>query len=90
MNEKFRKTPFFRFLKVNPEYGIQSYPITHDCPDMALPNVMGTFFYQRTFSCSTVTDGAVLSFGGVQSAVSVWLNGAFVGRHEGYSAPFEW
>ena len=89
MNAKFRKMPFYRFLKVNPEYGVQSYPIVGDCPDMALPNVMGTFFYQRTFNCATVTDGAVIYFGGVQSAVSVWLNGTFVGRHEGYSTPFE-
>ena len=89
MNDKFRKTPFFRFLRVNPEYGIQSYPIVNDCPDMALPNVMGTFFYQKTFNCSTVAEDTVLFFGGVQSAVSVWINGSFVGRHEGYSTPFE-
>ena len=89
MNEKFRKAPFFRFLRVNPEYGIQSYPIVSDCPDMALPNVMGTFFYQRSFNCSSITDGAVIYFAGVQSAASVWINGVFVGRHEGYSTPFE-
>jgi len=27
MTEKFRLTPFFRNLKINSEYGIQSYPI---------------------------------------------------------------
>lgn len=90
MNDKFRKASFFRRLKVNPEYGIQSYPITYDCPDMALPNVMGTFFYRRSFNCSSaVAKETAIYFGGVQSAVSVWVNGVFIGRHEGYSTPFE-
>ncbi len=89
MTDAFRKTPFFRHLRINPEYGIQSYPIADVCPDMALPTIMGTFFYRRTLLCTDIRPSAALHFGGVQSAASVWLNGHFLGRHEGYSAPFE-
>ena len=89
MTERFQKTAFFRNLRINPEYGIQRYPIADTCPDMALPNIMGNFFYHRTFLCEGVEKNATLYFGGVMNAASVWLNGKFLGRHEGYSAPFE-
>ena len=89
MTESFQKTVFFRNLRINPEYGIQRYPIADTCPDMALPNIMGNFFYRRTFLCEGVEKNATLYFGGVMNAASVWLNGRFLGRHEGYSAPFE-
>ncbi len=89
MTESFQKTTFFRNLRINPEYGIQRYPIADTCPDMALPNIMGNFFYKRTFVCEGIEKSATLYFGGVMNAASVWLNGRFLGRHEGYSAPFE-
>ena len=89
MTESFQKTSFFRNLRINPEYGIQRYPIADTCPDMALPNIMGNFFYRRTFFCEGVEKNATLYFGGVMNAASVWLNGQYLGRHEGYSAPFE-
>ena len=89
MTDKFRKAEFYREMRINPEYGVWEYPITHYCPDMALPNIVGNFFYKRTFLCEDVNAPAVLYFGGVCNAVSVWLNGAFLGRHEGYSASFE-
>ncbi len=89
MTEKFKKTEFYRHLRINPEFGIQEYPIADVCPDMALPNIMGNFFYSRVFTCENINGAATLYFGGVQSAASVWLNGSFLGRHEGYSSPFE-
>ncbi len=89
MTDIFRKTAFFRQLRVNPEYGLQQYPIADVCPDMALPNILGTFFYRRRFPWEDSKNATVLHFDGVQSAVSVWLNGRFLGRHEGYSAPFD-
>ena len=89
MTESFQKTVFFRNLRINPEYGIQRYPIADTCPDMALPNIMGNFFYHRTCLCEGVEKNATLYFGGVMNAASIWLNGRFLGRHEGYSAPFE-
>ncbi len=89
MTESFKTAPFFRNLKINPEYGLQQYPIFNDCPDMALPNIVGNFFYEKTFFADEITDPSALYFGGVQNAVSVWLNGVYLGRHEGYSSPFE-
>lgn len=89
MTEKFRKAEFYREMRINPEYGVWEYPITHYCPDMALPNIVGCFFYKRSFLCEEIDAPAVLHFGGVCNAVSVWLNGVFLGRHEGYSASFD-
>ena len=89
MTEKLAKTSFYRFLRINPEYGIQRYPIVDTCPDMALPNIMGNFFYKRSFLCEGIESNATLYFGGVMNAASVWVNDVYLGRHEGYSSPFE-
>ena len=51
MTEKFMLTPFFRELRINPEYGLQQYPMAGAAPDMALPNIVGNFFYRRSFNC---------------------------------------
>lgn len=89
MTEEFRAMPFFGKLKINPEYGVQSYPILGTAPDMALPNIVGNFFYKRTVLLEDTATDCVIRFEGVQNAVSVWINESFIGRHEGYSAPFE-
>ncbi len=89
MTEDFRVTSFFSKLRVNPEYGLQSYPIVGYAPDMALPNIMGTFFYRRSFEYRTMVGEAVLHFEGVQNTAYVWINGIFLGFHEGYSTPFD-
>ena len=89
MKEAFGLAPFFGDLKINPEFGTQSYPIAGVCPDMALPNIMGNFFYRRTFNCEGICDDSVIHFDGVQNACSAWLNGEYLGRHEGYSTPFD-
>lgn len=89
MKEKFRLTPFYGKLSINPEYGIQEYPLLGTPPDMALPNIVGNFFYKRIINCDVVEKNAVIYFEGVQNAASVWINDVFLGRHEGYSTPFE-
>ncbi|MBQ8409941.1 MAG: beta galactosidase jelly roll domain-containing protein [Clostridia bacterium] len=89
MTDRFSKAEFYRSLRVNPAYGLWQYPISQYCPDMSLPNVLGNFFYSRTFLCENIDMPAALYFGGVHNAVSVWLNGEFLGRHEGYSTSFE-
>lgn len=89
MTEAFSVTPFFSKLRINPEYGIQKYPIADTPPDMALPNILGNFFYRRTFLCENITSPVVIHFEGVQNTVSVWINGDFIGRHLGYSTPFD-
>lgn len=89
MTEAFQDMPFFRNLKINPEYGIQQYPMAGAAPDMALPNIRGNFFYRRSFRCENIETSAVLHFEGAQNAVSAWINDVFIGRHEGYSTPFD-
>lgn len=89
MTEIFQLMPFFSKLKINPEYGIQQYPMSDSVPDMALPNILGNFFYRRVFFWENVNDTVTIYFEGVQNSVSIWINNTFIGRHEGYSTPFE-
>ena len=89
MIDLFAYAPFYGSLKINPEYGTQRYPIADTAPDMALPTVLGNFFYRRSFLCESIDAPAALYFTGVQNAVSAWLNGIYIGRHEGYSTSFE-
>lgn len=88
MTAAFMRTPFFCKLKINPEYGLQQYPIAGNPPDMALPNIVGTFFYRKYFNFQNVDEPVEIHFEGVQNAVSVWINEIYIGRHEGYSTPF--
>lgn len=84
----FRRTPFFSRLTVNPEYGIQRYPMAGSPPDMALPTIPGTFLYRRAFTLDDPAGNWELHFGGVQNQAWAWLNGVFLGCHRGYSTPF--
>ena len=89
MSELFRTTTLHYKLQWNPLYTLQRYPQTGYCPDMVLPNPVGCFVYRKDITLDTVPDVETeLSFGGVQNAVSAWINGHYLGRHEGYSAPF--
>ncbi len=60
------------------------------CPDMALPNPVGCFVYKRSFTLPEASElsDAELYVGGAQNALSAWVNGAYIGRHEGYSVEF--
>ncbi len=89
MTDKFQMAEFFGALRINPEYGVQRYPIAGTAPDMALPNVVGNFFYMRKFSCENFRGDAFIHFEGVQNALSLWINDIYLGRHEGYSTPFD-
>lgn len=85
----FRTTALHTKLKWNPLYTLQRYPQAGYVPDMALPNPVGCFVYQRTVTLDLLPAGETeLHFGGAQNAVSAWINGTYLGRHEGYSAPF--
>ena len=83
----FRTTPIHSRLKYNPLYTIQRYPQAGYVPDMALANPVGLFAYTRTFTVDTVSD-ARLYIGGAQNTVSAWVNGVYLGKHEGYSSDF--
>lgn len=90
MLDDFRRTPLHTKLSWNPLYTLQRYPQAGYCPDMALPNPVCCFIYRREFSLQSdeLCDEAELYVGGVQNALSAWINGAYLGRHEGYSAEF--
>ncbi|MBE6644785.1 MAG: hypothetical protein E7612_05325 [Ruminococcaceae bacterium] len=89
LEDELRSSSFFEKIAVNPLFEHQAYPITAYAPDMALPNFVGAFAYTRRFSLDSISENAYLYFGGVQNRVSVWVNGAFVGEHDGYSSDFE-
>ena len=75
-------------LNINPLYSEQSYPQTGYCQDMFLPNPVGCLVCSYSFSLDALPANAQLYIGGAQNAVSGWINGVYVGRHEGYSTPF--
>lgn len=90
LSDLFEKAGMTPRIATNPGYVRQSYPQTGYVRDTEFPNPVGCFIYKRTFDIQEEqpnTD-ALLWFGGVQNAVSAWINGLFIGRHEGYSAPF--
>ncbi|MBO7761180.1 MAG: beta galactosidase jelly roll domain-containing protein, partial [Clostridia bacterium] len=88
LSDLFRTTPLHTRLAYNPLYTLQRYPQAGYVPDMALPNPVGCFIYQRGFVLSAVQENAELVIGGVQNAAAAWLNGHYLGRHEGYSSAF--
>lgn len=88
--DRMRSTALHTKLSWNPLYTLQRYPQGGYCPDMALPNPVGSFAYNRKFVISDVTKykDSVLYVGGAQNALSAWINGKYIGRHEGYSVEF--
>ncbi|UCC64406.1 MAG: beta galactosidase jelly roll domain-containing protein, partial [Anaerolineae bacterium] len=54
------------------------------------PDAEGVGFYRRVFAVPADWDGKVswLRFGGASYRAEVWLNGAYVGSHEGAYTPF--
>lgn len=88
MSGEFRFAPFFAGLQLNPEYGMQRYPMAGRPPDMALPTVRGAFTYQRTVELETLCGQPEFFCGGVQNAAAVFVNGRLIGRQEGYGVPF--
>ena len=90
MADLFRTTALHTRLRWNPLYTLQRYPQAGYVPDMALPNPVGCFIFRKivTITNEQMTGAAVLSVGGVQNTASAWINGQYLGRHAGYSAPF--
>ena len=88
--DRMRSTALHTKLSWNPLYTLQRYPQGGYCPDMALPNPVGCFGYKRKFVVSDVSEynDFELYVGGAQNALSAWINGRYIGRHEGYSAEF--
>ncbi len=91
MLDRFRSTTLHTKLTWNPLYTRQTYPQAGYPPDMALPNPVGSFLYKRNFTLDedvSVYEGIELYVGGVQNALTAWINGTYIGRHEGYSCEF--
>ena len=55
------------------------------------PDYAGVLVYRRSFPAPALgsDERAFLRFSGVDYFADVWLNGAHLGQHEGYFAPFE-
>ena len=49
MADLFRTTALHTKLRWNPLYTLQRYPQAGYVPDMALPNILGNFFYREQF-----------------------------------------
>ncbi|MBR5459682.1 MAG: hypothetical protein IKV53_02340 [Clostridia bacterium] len=95
MYESLSDAPFFKDIQINPEYEYLEYPIIipmeKSVPDMSLETVVGTFWYNRVIAipADLGDKNVTLKCVGVQNRALLWVNGAFVGEHCGYSAPFE-
>ncbi len=88
MTDRFQTTRLYEKLKINPQYSEQSYPQTGYCQDMFLPNPVGCLAYEKDVVLENVPPNAELFIGGAQNTVGAWVNGVYLGRHEGYSTPF--
>ena len=90
MMDKFRENTIHRKLNYNPSYCLQRYPQVGYVPDMHLPNVMGCFAYKRTFTVlkSQLNMETELYIEGAQNTVSAWINGKYLGIHEGFSSDY--
>ncbi len=74
--------------EIHPEYEDLHYPIKDTAPDMTLKNYVGNFFYKKEFALEKEINNAKIYFEGVQNTVLVWINDKFIGKHSGYSTPF--
>ena len=88
MREALSGAAFFDRIAINPLYKRQTYPETGYCEDTVLPTYLGTFIYSREVDVPDVTGDAALYVGGVQNRLSLWVNGEYIGTHEGYSTDF--
>lgn len=88
--DRYRETAIHTKFAWNPMYTLQPYPQAGYCPDTALPYPVGCFMYQRTVTLSEadICGNEALYVGGVQNTLTLWINGKYVGRHEGYSVEF--
>lgn len=84
----FRAAGLTNAFRINPSYKVQRPPFSGYAMDTTLPDIRGTFFYRRQLTLDRAAD-AVLAFEGVRNNLQVWINGAYVATHRGYSTPFE-
>ncbi|MFQ6015140.1 MAG: glycoside hydrolase family 2 protein [Anaerolineae bacterium] len=71
--------------------GWQEMPVPSNWHLAGLPNHAGVVYFRRSFSLGEIaSDKRIrLRFAGVDYLADVWLNGVYLGHHEGYFGPFE-
>ena len=102
MGGSFRAAGITDDFADNPHFLRQSLPLAGGARDTTIPGILGCFMYRRTVELrpdvvrladSEPIDAGdsrcVIAFDCVRNNVRVWINGKFVGRHEGFSTPFE-
>ena len=89
MLDEWRSTKLHTKLNWNPLYTLQRYPQAGYVPDMALPTILGCFGYKKEFTIDALPEGDLyLYVGGAHNTLSAWVNGVYIGKHEGYSSEF--
>lgn len=86
------KASFWPDIKANlSSYQPVSYPIDESPPDASLSIIKGIGFYRKQLEVPEkwLSGIAVLRIGGAAHTAWVWLNGYFIGNHNGHSIPFE-
>ena len=102
MGDSFRAAGITDDFVDNPHFLRQSLPLAGGARDTTIPGILGCFMYRRTVELrpdvvrladSEPIDAGnsrcVIAFDCVRNNVRVWINGKFVGHHEGFSTPFE-
>ena len=80
------------------ERWFENYPKENSLPapvpgqvHMSLPDYQGEVWYRTAFLCDELCSDyprALIRFGSVDFACSIWLNGKYLGGHEGGETPF--
>lgn len=76
---------------INPDYQPFTMPIgAGSPPDMSLPYLVGCGWYRKRFYAeeSWKKKSVTLHVGGVIMEAYIWLNGRWIGYHEGHLTPF--
>ena len=90
MIPRLQMAQFWSNVQFNPEFRPLRYPMTGTVPDMVLQTIVGCFWYRRVMYVEDGLQNKKIIFhcGGVQNRALLWINGAYVGEHCGYSTPF--
>lgn len=82
-----------RGKRVNPDFQPFTMPIgSVSPPDMSLPWLLGCGWYRKRFwaEADWGEKSVVLHVGGVTMEAYIWLNGRWIGHHEGHLTPFSY
>ena len=90
INRLNRTVRWSRGYAFNPDYRRVYYPMGAGKPaDSSLPFIYGTGWYKKCVFIPENAHCAVLKIGGATLDTEAWVNGVYLGRHEGQLTPFE-